>query len=284
MRSGWWISRLIKEKPPFDLNTLLALSLLIVLSGCPDWFTGPIGLEGPGTDASGQAELTTGDFPLVVPCNDRDTLPSDITFLAVITNSTQVIHIHDEYERDENLPAVCGLAEKDNTLESAEVGWDPDEGTDLNVCYTFAEALSSYFVTQETAGNNPGICRSSFGFTGDTQDGFPRAGIYRVDGCIEEGGNSYRVRIRLVITGDDVNKPLTEAGVADMEGLEVFNDAGTEVTTTEQAKELFTDNPDGFDFTIRSNDGAKTHLEVSVRLICVKHQVDACPEPAEPCS
>lgn len=275
-----------KKRIDSGLKSLLGLGLLAVLVGCPDWFTGSSGDEEQETDESGQPELTAGDFPTVVPCNDRDTFPDDTTFLNVISNSTQVIHIHDDYENDENLPAVCGLTEKDNTLESTEVGWDPDEGTDLNVCYIFEENLSSYFVTQETAGNNPGICRSSFGFEtgGDTSDSFPRAGIYRLDSCIEEGGNSYRVRIRLVITGSDVNKTLSQAGVADVESLEVFDDDGTEVTTTEQAKEIFTENPDGFNFTIRSNDGATTHLKVSVRVLCVKHQVDACPEPSEACS
>ncbi|MBI2981974.1 MAG: hypothetical protein HYY44_06770 [Deltaproteobacteria bacterium] len=198
----------------------------------------------------------------MVPCNDRDTFPNDATFLSVITNATKVIHIHDEYRNDDNLSAVCGLAAADNTLESAEVGWNPDEGTDLNICYTFEENLSSYFVSGT---NNPGMCRSSFGFDGDELPGFPRAGIYRLDSCIEEGGSTYRVRIRLVVSGNDVNKGLAEVGVADVESLEVFDADGLEVTTTEEAKKLL-------------------NMEVNLRMICVKHQTDACPEPNEPCS
>lgn len=263
------------------LFLLLLPGLLAVLTGCPEFFSDPIGETPSGTDASGHAQLTTGDFPAVVPCRDRDTLPNDTAFLNVITNATQVIHIHDKYVKDENLPAVCGLAEEDNNLESDEVGWDPDEGTDLNICYAFEENLSSYFVSGT---NNPGICRSDFGFqTGNTFDGFPRAGIYRLDGCIEEGGNSYRFRARLVVKGSDVNKTLSQTGVTDVESLEVFNSKGTEVATTEEAKELFTKNPDGFDVTIRSNDGTKTHLTVGVRVICVLHQVSACPEADDPC-
>ncbi|MBI4374587.1 MAG: hypothetical protein HY542_06895 [Deltaproteobacteria bacterium] len=264
------------------ISNLLTLGLLAVLAGCPEWLSGSLdGGAGAEVTESGQPALTKGDFPGVVPCNDRDTFPEDAAFLSVITNATKVIHIHDDYTNDDKLPAVCGLAAADNTLESAEVGWDPDEGIDLNICYTFEENLSSYFASGT---NNPGMCRSSFGFDGDKLDGLPRAGVYRLDSCIEEGGSAYRVRVRLVVSGGDANKSLEDAGIAKVESLELFDADGIEVTTTEEAKKLLTENPNGFDFTVRSGDGAKTHMKVSVRVICVKHQTDACPEPDEPCS
>jgi len=240
--------------------------------------------EATTTDSgdSGQPTLIAGDFSDVAPCRSRDTLPNDTTFLDVIKNAEQIIHIHDEYQDDDNLPAVCGVSSIDNTLGTGEVGWDPSEGTDVLICYEFGTNISDYW---DSTTNNPGMCRFGFRFeTEATFDGFPRAGNYRIDSCIEDGGNSYRVRVRIGISGDDVNKTLTQVELDDVEDLEFFDNDGTEVKTAEEAKALFIANPDGFVFTVRSGDGAKTHIEVRPRVICVIKQASACPTPTESCS
>src|SRR3990167_9174941 len=83
-------------------------AVLAVLAGCHEIITSD---DQGDSDDSGQPSLTTGDFPDVSPCSDRDTLSSDTTFLDVVGNAAQVIHIHKEYEDDDNLPAVCGLGD-----------------------------------------------------------------------------------------------------------------------------------------------------------------------------
>lgn len=272
----------MKGFPKNRLLILFALSLIMAFfpaaGGClGDLTTSDEG----GTDDSGQPTLTDGDFPDDTLCSDRDTLPTDTAFLDVITNATQVIHIHKEYTDDDELPAVCGLSDEDNTLEVTETAWDPSEGNDVEICYTFAEDLLTLFSIE---GTPPGICRSNYEIeTENTADGFPRAGTYRIDTCIEEGGSSYRVRVRVKVSGTNVNKTLTQAGVTDVTDLGIFDEDGTEVTASDAAKELFTENPGGFTFTVRSGDGATTHLTVTVQVICV-NKTSSCPTPTEACS
>lgn len=244
----------------------------IFLAGC-GWFTNPIGTD----DTSGQPAISDGDYPDITPCSDRDTLPSDPTFLSTITDATEVIHIHKEYISDLNLPAVCGLAAADNTLQEGEEGWDPLLGVDVYACDSFDESPSTFL---DSTNYSPGICRTSFGYDKEDTDreGFPRGGDYRFDACINYEGKSYNVRLRANISGDDVDKTWASVGIDQATSLEIFNNDGLQLTTMEEAKTLVTKNPGGTVFTIRSGEGANTHLTIGLQLICVK-SVASCPDP-----
>jgi hypothetical protein len=225
---------------------------------------------------SGQPELTSGDFPSAAPCSDRDTLPKDETFLSIVTNATEVIHIYNEYSDDTKLPAVCGLTAEDNTLTDGEISWDPSFGVNMYACNSFDESLSAFLTS---TGYVPGICRSAFGYSkiDNSTEGFPRGGIYRVDACISDGGeSSYNVRFRIIITGKDVNKTWTKAGIEDTTSLEIFNSSGLKLSTTEETKKLITEHPGGTIFTIRSGGGVNTHLSVVIQVICVT-STEFCP-------
>lgn len=228
--------------------------------------------ERSSTDDStyGQPDLTSGDFSGVAPCSARNTTPDDATFLSTVTSATEVIHIYNEYSDDTKLPAVCGLAAEDNTLQEGEIGWDPSLGVNVYACNSFDESLSAFL---SSTGYEPGICRSAFGYnkTDNSTEGFPRGGIYRVDACISDGADSsYNVRFRISISGNDVNKTWTKAGIEDTTSLEIFDSSGFKLLTTEETKKLITDHPGGTTFTIRSEEGVNTHLSVVIQVICVE--------------
>lgn len=258
---------------------LVAISFL--LTGCGYLFPKPVNSD---EFASGQPALTGGDFPDATPCSDRDTLPNDETFLSTITKATQVIHVHKEYTDDSKLPAVCGIAAEDNTLQEGETGWDPSLGVNVYACNSFDESLPTFLVS---TGYDPGICRCNFGYnkTDNTTEGFPRGGHYRVDVCISDDEKSYDVRLRFTISGSDANKTWTSADIGEDTSLEIFNSAGFQLSTIEDAKELkelITNDPWGTDFTIRSQQGTITHLFVALQVICVKSQ-ESCPTPDPAC-
>lgn len=249
------------------------IAVLFLLAGCGRLFSNTVGTG----DTSGQPALTDGDYPDATPCSDRDTIPSDSTFLSTITDGTEVIHIHKEYISDLNLPAVCGLAAADNALQEEELGWDPSLGVDVYACDSFAESPSTFL---DSTDYSPGICRASFGYdkTDSDREGFPRGGNYRFDVCISYEEKSYNVRLLATISGDDVDKTWASAGIEDDTSLEIFNSDGLQLSTIEEAKTLVTNNPGGTVFTIRSGEGANTHLSVGLQVICVK-SMESCPAP-----
>jgi hypothetical protein len=85
-------------------------------------------------------------------------------------------------------------------------------------------------------------------------------------------------------SGEDVNKTFDQAEIEGIDDLEVFDSSGVEVTTTEKAKDAFVENPSGFTFTIRSADGANTHLNIGIKIICITHLEGTCPNPDQGCS
>lgn len=248
------------------------IAVLFLLAGC-GWFSNTVG---PG-DTSGQPALNAGDYPDVAPCSGRDTIPSDSTFLSTITDAIEVIHIHKEYISDFELPAVCGLPAADNILQEEEIGWDPSLGVDVYACDSFAETPSTFL---DSTDYSPGICRASFGYNkaDNDREGFPRGGNYRFDACINHDEKSYNLRLLATISGDDVDKTWVSAGIGETTSLELFNDDGLQLSTMEEAKTLVTKNPGGTVFTIRSGEGANTHLSVGLQVICVK-SVESCPAP-----
>lgn len=234
------------------------------------------------TDASGQPSLSAGDFPEVPPCSNRDILPSDETFLETIEDATEMIHVHKVYTTDAELPAVCGLASADNNLPDGEIGWDPSVGTNVVTCHSFDEDLSD-FLESPSAAYYPGICRSGFGFESevDTVDGFPRGGTYRMDLCIESGRKSYSIRFRVNVSGEHVNRTWNSIDISRAGDLEIFDPEGSQLLTVADLKILFIENPGGATFTVRSEEGTKTHVTVSARAVCVVSTSEACPTPTE---
>ncbi|MBI2340754.1 MAG: hypothetical protein HYU99_10415 [Deltaproteobacteria bacterium] len=238
-----------------------------------------------------QPTLSDGDFPDAFPCLERNVLPTDDAFLQALTDATEVLHVHKEYVNDDNIPAVCGLAEEDNSLDADQTGWDPLEGADIYACNSMEEELTSF---PASANYYPGMCRAAFGFeSGGSEDGFPRAGTYRVDFCLAGNSTNYQVRLRIEISGEDINNTWAAVGeeleIDDfgLENLEVFGEDGNQITSTADLKSAFVGDPRGFVFTIRSSDESETpvlttHLEVGVQIVCIT-TTSACPTPDESC-
>ncbi|MBI4412266.1 MAG: hypothetical protein HY541_07270 [Deltaproteobacteria bacterium] len=248
---------------------LLLVAVHVFLTGCS--LFGSVS----DTDDSGQPSLTDGDFPDVSPCSDRDILPSDSVFLETLTNADELILTHKAYTDDSGLTAACGLADEDNSLNDDETAWDPLAGTDVDACNSFDEELADFLAFSDDF--YMGICRSTFSFdSGDVADGFPRAGIYRMDGCVEYDRKSYDIRARITISGASVNRTWESLTLAGTEDLEVFDDGGSEVTTVDEMKFLFVQNSGRLNFTVRSGDGVTTHLAVTVQAICISTAAN-CP-------
>ncbi|MBI1909141.1 MAG: hypothetical protein HYS22_03110 [Deltaproteobacteria bacterium] len=269
----------MKRRLSTVLLAFLILGPLAINGGCSsssstsdDGSSDGSGNGGSGGSGSTQPTLTSADFPDVSPCSDRDTLPADTTFLSTVTNATSVLHIHRVYSDDNSIPVICGL----------EGAWDPTAITGSNERRennTFEENLSSYF----SGGMAPNqgtfaICRSGFGFTGsDVSGGLPSAGTYRGEACIESGGNAYRTRLRVTVSGNDAGKKFSEIGLMSEADLTVYDANSKAVSTKTEAKSLVTGSPAEFSFTLRSGNGANTHLNAKVQVICIKKLATACP-------
>lgn len=228
----------------------------------------------------GQPALVAGDFPSVSPCSDRDTLPSDATFLSVITNATSVDnHVHfTQYDTD-GLPEICGLAEEDNSLAQSNVPWDPSADNIIHVCNEFLATVNEFF-TETDLGHGPDLCQTG----NDTFTlAMPRAGTYRRDGCIEANDDAYDVRTRLTVTGASVDQTFASLGIARTDLM--VCDGATQVATRAAAKALLTSNPSGVTVTINSGgcSGGTEHLSVATEVICVKARSSACPAVDVPC-
>lgn len=243
----------------------LVLSFLLVSCGIPGDSSTTTGTT------SSQPTITATDFSSVTPCSDRDTLPTNTAFLNTITNATSILHIHHTYATDTDLPALCGL----------QGSWNPSTITEKRSTNTFTANLAAGFFTDAVGKNNAKICRTGFSFVAapvDVAPGFPAAGTYRGEACVEQGGNAYRFRVRTTVSGTDADAVFTAvAGVTNEASLAVYDSNGTLVNLQASAKSMVTDDPSDFTFTIRSNSGANTHLTVRMEIICVKKLSGSCP-------
>jgi hypothetical protein len=256
----------------FGIFLTLLAGYFGALGGCGNG-TGTGGGGGGGTGS--QPTLTSNDFPSVSPCSDRDTLPSDATFLDTITSADGVLHIHRRYDGDATLPALCGL----------DGSWDPSDiseaaGTEQRSFNTFEANLSSFIQSRILFGSNmTEVCRNGYGFEAgaDTAIGLPQSGTFRGEGCVESGGNAYRFRVRVTVTGSGTDKTFAELGITDESELALFDADGNEIETQAQAEAVVTASPESFTVTLRSQDGTTTYLSVTVEIICVKKLTTACP-------
>lgn len=244
-------------------------------------------VENFGTGAFGEASssaqpaLATTDFPDVSPCSDRNVLPNDADFLTAINNAASVNHIHLSYNTevalataDGDIPAICGL----------EGSWDPSAVTGSRrsvVLNTFSNTLHDDFFASTASAcmdGTAGICRSTFpGFNScslSTDEGFPAAGTFRGDGCLEAGGSVYYFRTRATVSGDGADKKFSEVSgsLSNQTDLVIFDSDGNRVETKAAVKTMATENPADFSFTVRNNiDNSITYLNVRWEVICVKH-------------
>jgi hypothetical protein len=243
-----------------------------VTLACPT----PCGSTTTTTLGDTQPTLTAGDFPLVSPCEDRDTLPNDATFIATINAATKanVIVNFTQYDA-QGMPEICGLTDVDNDLANNDVPWDPNAGNTFHVCSTFSSTLADYFANF-SLGHSPDMCRTG---TDLSSLAMPRAGTYRKDACIEANNNAYDVRTRVTVSGASVDKTFAQLGIqrTDLKAC----DGTTEIATTAAAKAFLGASPTDTTFTIVSGScsGGTEHLEVHVEVICVDKRSSACPPP-----
>jgi hypothetical protein len=224
-----------------------------------------------------QPALTAGDFPAVSPCSDRDTLPSDASFLAAI-NAADRLHLgvyFTQYDTD-GLPEICGLSNIDNTLSPTAIEWDATRNDKFNVCNYFTNNVSDFWLNVPV-GHGPDLCQTS----NDTVTlAMPRAGIYRKDVCIEGGGNSYDARFRLTVSGPAVDQTWASLGVSRSD-IRTCN-GNTEIVTQADAKAFLTGSPADSTFTIKTGGSCSAGTErysVETQIICVKKRASACPVP-----
>lgn len=246
---------------------------------CAIWAVGPLAVsncsstDGGGGGGGGQPALTSDDFPGVTPCSDRDTLPDDADFLKIIDDVLLAFNLLIPFVDNSSIPAVCG--------EEGE--WDPNDfpcpiffGTEI-FSPTFQECMDDAAAISSAGLGNMSICRTGFTFPDmGAERGFPKADTYRGDICIESGGMSYLVRIRVMMSGPDADKKYTDAGLADEADLELFSDGGTALLTREDIKDEITASPESVTFTLRSGGGATTHLTIKLEIICVRKLTDDC--------
>jgi hypothetical protein len=133
--------------------------------------------------------------------------------------------------------------------------------------------FTAFFSDIVTAGG-PDFCQTTTMFGGQ---GFPRAGVYRKDYCVESGQNSYAARVRKTISGPAADADFTAADVATAD-VRVCNGT-TLIANDTDARALIAGNPGGFTITLRESDcssGAEL-LSVLIEIICIKELSTACP-------
>ena len=230
----------------------------------------------PGT----QPSLTTGDFPQVSPCSDRDTLPNDASFLSILVNAAEYDNLVNFSEFTTNgFSEICGLSAADNVLANGNISWDPSADNALSVCNPITENVSDFF-TLTPLGHGPDLCQEG-------NDGFtlamPRAGIYRRDGCVEANGNAYDVRARLTVSGPSVDQTFSTLGIV-REDLKACN-GSQEIATRQEGRAFVSLSPRRFQFSIRSGpcNGGTDHVDVITEFICIKKRATPCPPAAFDC-
>ncbi len=226
-----------------------------------------------------QPALTSGDFPSVSPCSDRDTLPNDAAFLAVIANATGYdLMVNFTSFDTAGFTEICGLAAVDNSLGAGVLPWDPSKSNGVSVCSDFSSSVRDIF-NNFNPGHGPELCRTGTDSSAVFSPAMPRAGIYRKDVCIESGGDSYDVRTRVTVAGPSVDKTFADLGItrADLRAC----DGSVEIATASEARSFITNSGANYAFYIKSGSCSGTdHLEVTTEIICVNKRSSACP-PAD---
>jgi hypothetical protein len=219
--------------------------------------------------------LSAGDFPAVTPCADRDTSAGDAQFMAALDAASQLMFTVNFTQFDSNgFPEICGLSDADNSLDGADIPWDPTAMNEVRLCNEISDYSDfTQFFANITPGG-PDLCQTTTMFGGD---GFPRAGVYRKDYCVESGGNSYAARVRKTISGPQADADLSAAGVS-VSDVRVCS-GSTLIATDADARALINANPGGFAVTLRDSDctsGAEL-ITVQIEVICIKKLSAACP-------
>lgn len=226
-----------------------------------------------------QPALTSGDFPAVSPCSDRDTLPNDAAFLGVIANATGYdLMVNFTSFDTAGFTEICGLAAVDNSLGGGVLPWDPSKSNGVSVCSEFTDNVRDIFNNFQ-AGHGPELCRTGTDSSAVFSPAMPRAGTYRKDACIESGGNSYDLRTRVTVTGPSVDKTFAELGItrADVRAC----NGTVEIATASDARSFITASGANYAFYIKSGSCSGTeHLEVETEIICVHKRSSVCP-PAD---
>lgn len=245
----------------YFLSSILVFLLLIGIYQCGSSST---------NSGSTQPAIDSADFDTVSPCSDRDTLPNDADFFTAITNATAFRFFHLTFTSDGDLPAICGL----------DPEWNPTtvNSNRTNESVAFSNIATYFDLTSRSVSNGAEICRTGFGFSTDTALGFPVAGEYHFDSCIDSGSDSYSVRVRLTISGTDADKTLTAAGVSSLDDLRFCDSNGNEITSASDLQTLITSSDGSGTMTVGSNSCATTHITVLIEIICVKKQTsESCP-------
>lgn len=247
----------------------------------------PVGLNCPSctptttTTLGGgsQPALTAGDFPGVSPCSDRDTLPSDATFLDVISSATGYnLTVNFTSFDTAGFSEICGLAAADNSLGGGLLPWDPSKSNGVSVCSDFSSSVRDIF-NNFNPGHGPELCQTGTDSSAVFSPAMPRAGVYRKDSCIESGGNSYDVRTRATVSGPSVDKSFADLGIT--RGDVRACNGGSELATASAARAFIAASPANFTFQIRSGSCSGTeHLAVTTEIICVNRRSSVCP-PAD---
>ncbi len=240
-----------------------------VTANVADFGTGALSEASSGV----QPLLATADFPDVSPCTDRNVLPNDADFITAINNASAVKHIHLTYGSDTDIPAICGK----------EGSWNPSSVTGTSRTLgtnTFGNTMHEDFFGSiySACSGTAGICRSTFpGFgtcSASTDNGFPAAGTYRGEGCIESSGSIYLFRVRATVSGDGADKKFSEVSgnLSNQTDLVLFDSSGNRTETKAAVKAMAVANPADLSFTLRNNiDNSITYLNVRWEVICVKH-------------
>lgn len=219
--------------------------------------------------------LTAGDFPGVTPCSDRDTLTNDADFAAALAAASQVMFTVNFSQFDTNgFPEICGLSDDDNTLAPADIPWDPAAMNEVRLCNEMSGLADFTQFFAAITPNGSDLCQTTTAFGGE---GFPRAGTYRKDYCVESGQDSYAARVRKTISGPQADADYTTAGVTTSD-VRVCN-GNTLIATDSAARAFINANPGGFTITLRDSDcssGAEL-LTVQLEIICIHKLTSVCP-------
>lgn len=210
--------------------------------------------EGPGIGDS--STLIQGDFPGEGVCANGSTDVSDASFVAALAAMTEFTILHLPYSSDSDIPFICG---KENV-------WDPSTANALTPSGSGAITTATTIAT--IFGGVSGsvfICNNGFGFTSGTTEGLRSATTWRGEITITDGTNTYQLRLRFTVTGDDANKTLAELGITAGD-LFLVDANGNTLTTVAEVLALFSTDPASVTVSLMS--GSTTHLEALGRVIC----------------
>lgn len=258
-----------------DITATDALTVLQFAVGQPVMLQcAPCNTTTTTTLGGGFPTLTAGDFPAVTPCADRDTLATDARFAGALAGAAELMFTVNFTQFDTNgFPEICGLSDVDNALAPMDIPWDPAEMNEVKLCYDlslFSDLTQLFF---EITPGGMDLCQTGTAFGGE---GFPRAGVYRKDYCLEFGADHYAVRVRKTISGAQADADVIGLGISPTD-VRVC-DGTTLISTDTQARAFIANNPGGFSVTLRDSDctsGAEL-ITVQFEIICIKSQLTDC--------